>query len=208
MWRSRWRCGSGQRCFSSFAGESSTGSLPKVDTEAVRKEISVSSSTFQKIRQNGLVYVDKTHYLPQLLSPTAQIFLSRPRKFGKSTLLSTIQSVFMKNGDEKNKLFDGLWVAKNSPALLKKELPVLSLDFSTLNLEEGGQELKKSLFEELKTIARVNGLTISENLPLPNFVKALVSGLAHKTKENKVVLLIDEVNTHNNIFKLTNCFLV
>jgi len=185
MWRNRsWRVGG--RCFSSVA-EGSSGSLMKTELQ----DISVSSSTFQKIRQNGLVYVDKTHYLPQLLSPTAQIFLSRPRKFGKSTLLSTIQSVFMDNGPEKKKLFDGLWVAENSPTLLEKELPVLSLDFSTLNLEEGGQELKKSLLQKLHEIAQVNDITL-DGLDLPNSVARLVRKLSETKKENKVVLLIDE----------------
>lgn len=99
--------------------------------------------------------------------------------------------MFMKNGPEKQKLFDGLWVAKNCPTLLTKELPVLSLDFSGLSLAKGGTAFEESLFAKLKSIAKANQVTVSEN-QLPNFVESLVSGLAQKTKENKVVLLIDE----------------
>ncbi len=140
----RMRCKSrlGARCFSSYSAEARVGSAP-AGTQL--KDISVSSSSFPDIRENDLVYVDKTESLAQLLRPKSQIFLSRPRKFGKSMLLSTLQSVFMENGPKKDALFKGLWVADKSPVLLTKELPVLSLDFSTLNLEEGGQELKKSL---------------------------------------------------------------
>jgi len=99
----------------------------------------------------------------------------------------------MENGPKKDALFKGLWVAEKTPALLAKELPVLSLDFSTLNLEEGGQELKKSLHKALKKIAVTKNLSVDEDEPLPNFVTSLVSGLAQKTKENKVIILIDEV---------------
>ena len=132
MWRNRsWRLGA--RCFSSYSSAEVGVSLPKID---------VDTAVFPELRSRGSVYVDKTPLLPALLSGR-QYFLSRPRKFGKSMLLSTIQSVFMENGPKKDALFKGLWVAEKSPALLAKELPVLSLDFSTLNLEEGGQELKK-----------------------------------------------------------------
>jgi len=107
----------------------------------------------------------------------------------------------MENGAKKDALFKGLWIADKSPALLTKELPILSLDFSTLNLEEGGQELKKSLHKALKKIAVTKNLPVDEDEPLPNFVTSLVSELAQTTKEKKVVILIDEVRNPNFSFK-------
>jgi len=189
------RCKSrlGTRCFSSYSAEARVGSAP---AGTPLKDISVSSSSFRDIRENDLVYVDKTESLAQLLRPKSQIFLSRPRKFGKSMLLSTLQSVFMENGPKKDALFKGLWVADKSPVLLTKELPVLSLDFSTLNLEEGGQVLKKSLLQKLQQIAQQHDITI-DGLDLPNSAAKLVHKLSEKTKEKKVVLLIDEVCNPN-----------
>src|SRR5262245_61994427 len=59
-------------------------------------EISVSSASFRDIRTLGSIYVDKTQHLSQILRSKSkqQLFLSRPRKFGKSMLQSTVEVVF------------------------------------------------------------------------------------------------------------------
>ena len=53
--------------------------------------------------------------------------------------------------------------------------------------------MEDSLHKALKKIALTQNLPVDEDEPLPNFVTSLVSGLAQKTKENKVIILIDEV---------------
>ena len=184
--KSRW----GARCFSSYS--ESGGSLPKID---------VDTAIFPELRTRGSVYVDKTPLLPALLSGR-QYFLSRPRKFGKSMLLSTIQSVFMKNGAEKAALFKGLWVADKSPVLLTKEVPVLSLDFSTLKLDKGGEQLEESLLQKLQQIAQQHDIAV-DGLDMPNSAAKLVHKLSETTKEKKVVLLIDEVRL-SNLLRISN----
>lgn len=101
----------------------------------------------------------------------------------------------MKNGKEKEQLFKGLWVEKNAPQLLEKELPVLMLDFSQLESVRGIDALRASLHTELGRIAETFQVPDKKE-ELPNFVKSIVLGAAQQTKENKVVLLIDEVITH------------
>lgn len=72
-----------------------------------RQKYPVGIQTFSEIRENGFVYVDKTEYIYNLVTRNKYIFLSRPRRFGKSLLLSTIESLFLGERD----LFDGLFIA-------------------------------------------------------------------------------------------------
>ena len=67
----------------------------------------VGIQTFEKIRRGGYVYVDKTEYIYNLAKRGQYYFLSRPRRFGKSLLLSTIESLFR----GQRELFDGLYIA-------------------------------------------------------------------------------------------------
>ncbi|MDE6854864.1 MAG: AAA family ATPase, partial [Muribaculaceae bacterium] len=64
----------------------------------------VGIQTFSKIIEEGYTYVDKTAYVPALLRQGQYIFLSRPRRFGKSLLLSTLKAYF----EGRRELFKGL----------------------------------------------------------------------------------------------------
>jgi hypothetical protein len=77
---------------------------------------------FAKLRENNYIYVDKTMFLTSFLQGGA-FFLARPRRFGKSLLLSTLKAVF----DGRKDLFKGLWLENNHEF---KEHPVIRLDFS------------------------------------------------------------------------------
>ena len=69
------------------------------------KPISTSTSTFSNLIESGFVYVDKTAFVRELVRPgQAQYFLSRPRRFGKSLLVSTLKALFQGRRD----LFKGL----------------------------------------------------------------------------------------------------
>ena len=61
---------------------------------------------FESIRSNNYLYVDKTNYVYQLVSEAKYYFLSRPRRFGKSLLISTLECLFL----GKNELFNGLFI--------------------------------------------------------------------------------------------------
>lgn len=85
----------------------------------------IGIQNFEKIRKDGFVYVDKTALIYQIVSEGSYYFLSRPRRFGKSLLLSTFEAYFQ----GKKELFEGLAISK-----LEKNwnaFPILHLDLNT-----------------------------------------------------------------------------
>lgn len=87
----------------------------------------IGIQNFEKIRKEGYVYIDKTAMIYQLVKTGSYYFLSRPRRFGKSLLLSTLEAYFQ----GKKELFTGLAMEK-----LEKDwitYPILHLDLNTEN---------------------------------------------------------------------------
>ena len=72
------------------------------------RKLPIGIQTFEKIRRGGYFYVDKTEGIWQLASSSVPNFLSRPRRFGKSLLLSTFEAYF----EGKKELFEGLAIEK------------------------------------------------------------------------------------------------
>ncbi len=92
----------------------------------------IGIQTFSKIREGGYVYVDKTAYVHKLTQEGGYYFLSRPRRFGKSLLLSTIEAYYQGRRD----LFKGL--ALDSLTDDWEPHPVFHLDLNTRNYHEHG----------------------------------------------------------------------
>ena len=78
------------------------------------KKLPIGLQTFSKLREDNYYYVDKTPLIAKLANEGEYYFLSRPRRFGKSLLLSTLKSAFL--GEEE--LFKGLYLGKRSPTPL------------------------------------------------------------------------------------------
>ena len=70
------------------------------------KPLPVGIQTFRKLVEQGYLYVDKTRAIHRLLTEGEVYFLSRPRRFGKSLLLSTLEAIFR----GQRELFAGLWI--------------------------------------------------------------------------------------------------
>ena len=87
----------------------------------------IGIQNFEKIRKDGYVYVDKTALIYQLVKSGSYYFLSRPRRFGKSLLISTLQAYF----EGKKELFKGLAMETLEKEWVKR--PILHLD---LNIEK------------------------------------------------------------------------
>ena len=88
------------------------------------RKLPIGIQTFEKLRKEGYLYVDKTALVWQMVSTSTPYFLSRPRRFGKSLLLSTFEAYF----EGKKELFEGLAIED-----LEKEwvtYPVLHLDLT------------------------------------------------------------------------------
>ena len=84
----------------------------------------IGIQSFEKLRANGYVYVDKTALVYQMTRDMSVYFLSRPRRFGKSLLVSTLESYFL----GKKELFKGLALDKLETEW--KAYPVLHLDLN------------------------------------------------------------------------------
>lgn len=143
----------------------------------------VGIQTFSKIIKQGFAYVDKTQYIKPLISQGQYIFLSRPRRFGKSLLLSTLEAYFEGRRD----LFHGL--AADSMDLDWTPSPVLHFDFNAENfsLENGLQILLNGYLRDYEVIYGCNegDDTVSSRF------KSLIRNAYLKTGR-KVVILIDE----------------
>ena len=90
--------------------------------------------TFSEIIERDNLYVDKTQHIKRLLRTGKYFFLSRPRRFGKSLLLSTIKSIYQGRED----LFKGLWIENNWD--WSEVHPVIHLGFSSIGYKEVGLE--------------------------------------------------------------------
>ena len=144
----------------------------------------VGIQTFERIIREGFIYVDKTDLVWQLVHYAKFIFMSRPRRFGKSLLTSTLESYF--KGDRE--LFEGLKIME-----LEKEwtqYPVLHLDLSIAKGQDSAEELRETLMWMMGPLAKVFGRESDETTP-----GKLLTGLIHRAQEKtgkQVVVIIDE----------------
>ena len=147
------------------------------------KRLPVGIQTFEKIVNGDYLYVDKTEYIWRMTHLGSYIFLSRPRRFGKSLLVSTLQAYF----EGRRELFKGLYI--DSVEKEWTEYPVLRFDMSSGKHMEKDQ-LERYLLSILSENERRFGLTSDH--PDPNVrLKNLIQNVYKKTGK-KVVILIDE----------------
>ncbi len=147
------------------------------------KKLPISLQNFEELIAKDCVYVDKTRLVYKMATEGKFYFLSRPRRFGKSLLVSTLKRLFEGRKD----LFQGLWI-ENAEWDWKPH-PVLYLDFSEIT-NETPEKLKEGIWLTLAKIAEEHGLRPSSKL-LPETFKELIVSLSRKAGE-KVVVLFDE----------------
>ncbi len=143
----------------------------------------IGIQTFSEIIEKGYVYIDKTQYIPELISHGKYIFLSRPRRFGKSLLLSTLKAYFEGRRD----LFKGL--ALDSMTVDWLSSPVLHFDFTSEDYSrEGGLENRLNLI--LKRLEDVYGRDPELVTPSQRFNSLIYE--AYKKTGKQVVIFVDE----------------
>ena len=143
----------------------------------------IGIQNFEKIREGEYVYVDKTATLYQLVTTGTYYFLSRPRRFGKSLLVSTLEAYFQGRKD----LFNGLAIEN-----LEKdwqEYPVLHLDLNTEKYDSQ-EVLIDKLSGALDSWEKEYGRNESEK-SLPTRFEGIIRRAKEKTGRN-VVILVDE----------------
>ena len=144
----------------------------------------VGIQTFSNIREGNYLYIDKTQYIVDFREKKMKyVFLSRPRRFGKSLFASTLQAYF----EGRKELFEGLAIADYEKDWVKH--PVLHFDLSGAK-HMGVEQLERYLadmLEEQETIWGYKTHQVDANLRLKDLVKE-----AYKQTGKKVVIIIDE----------------
>ena len=143
----------------------------------------IGIQNFEKLRNDGCVYVDKTALMYKMVKEGNYYFLSRPRRFGKSLLISTLEAYFL----GKKELFEGLAVAELEKDWV--EYPVLHLDLNTEKYDSI-EVLNNKLSGTLKLWEEQYGRDESEK-SLPMRFEGIIRRAKEKTGRN-VVILVDE----------------
>jgi Predicted AAA-ATPase/PD-(D/E)XK nuclease superfamily len=145
------------------------------------KNLPIGIQTLPKIREENYIYVDKTYLVHQLVTTGFVYFLSRPRRFGKSLLVSTLKELFKGN----KSVFEGLWIENNWD--WSKSNPVLHFSFDSMSYIQLG--LENALSQDLDKKASDFEIELSSS-DFKSKLKELIEKVSQKY--GKVVFLVDE----------------
>ncbi|MCK4765124.1 MAG: ATP-binding protein [Candidatus Aminicenantes bacterium] len=146
------------------------------------KNLPVGIQTFDKIIKGNYLYVDKTKDIYNILARGEQYyFLSRPRRFGKSLLISTLEELFSGNKE----LFAGLWIYDK---IEWRNYPVISIDFTKISYKTA-DVLEASIKRLLEDKARAFGIKLDKEKDYKESFSQLIEAVSG---QGKVVVLIDE----------------
>ncbi len=144
----------------------------------------ISSQPFSEIRERDMVYIDKTDLIYQMThGASSYIFLSRPRRFGKSLLVSTLKEYF----EGRKELFQGLAIEKLETEWTRH--PVLHFSMSTAKHVDR-EQLESELGMKLRQYERIYGRDENETKTNQRFIGIVQR--AYERTGQKVVVLIDE----------------
>ncbi|MBE2208510.1 MAG: AAA family ATPase, partial [Saprospiraceae bacterium] len=144
------------------------------------QKLPIGIQDFRTLIEDGYKYVDKTRYVHQLATTGKFFFLSRPRRFGKSITIATLQELYSGS----RVLFKGLWIEDKWD--WNKRHPVIRITLTGLGYPE--LTLQEALNRKLNILTEEAGLPVTEGTP-GNRLEYLIAGLSSKAK---VVVLIDE----------------
>lgn len=146
-----------------------------------KRKYPVGIQDLSEVITGGYTYVDKTHYVYKLIDEGKFYFLSRPRRFGKSLFVTTMEYLFK----AKKEIFEGLYIYDKWD--WSKTSPIIKIGFSSISHTEKG--LYKAIEDTLMDIAKSYELTLEESTIGSKF-RELIEKLC--AKYGKVVVLIDE----------------
>ena len=143
----------------------------------------IGIQNFEKIRRDGFFYIDKTKLVYSLVKTGSYYFLSRPRRFGKSLLISTLEAYF----EGKKELFEGLAIEKLEKDWVK--YPVLHLDLNARQYENL-DSLKSELNKHLEIWEKQYGDEYKDRALEERFYHVITK--AYEKTGRPVVILVDE----------------
>ena len=155
--------------------------------EANDRKLPVGIQSFEEIRKDGYLYVDKTDIIWHLANRGKKYnYLSRPRRFGKSVLVDTLETYFL----GKKELFEGLKIMQLETEWVKRS--VIRLDMSQAGAEP--ESLKGYLNYSFQEYESLYGIEAKENFPLATRLIEIIKTAYNKTGQ-QVVILIDEYDS-------------
>ncbi len=152
------------------------------------KKLPIGIQSFRELRKGNYLYIDKTPLIYDLVESGKYFFLSRPRRFGKSLLISTLEALFSGSVE----LFRELWIETRWD--WDKHNPVLRIDFSKWDYHTLG--LEKAIKYGLNNIAEEKDIQLENTTIALQFAELIKKLSAH----GKVVILIDEYDKPINDF--------
>ena len=156
------------------------------------RRLPIGLQSFEVMRNEGFVYVDKTEYVLRLAAENRVFFLSRPRRFGKSLFLSTLKAYFL----GKKELFKGLYIedAEQKQAELEDreawtKYPVLHLDFTAKNYSDVNalHDLLNAHLREWEEEFKIEKMEEAPDGRFRNLIKQIYEKIG-----KQVVILVDE----------------
>jgi hypothetical protein len=149
------------------------------------KKLGIGISDFKKLIEGNYIYVDKTEYIYKLIQEGGNYyFLSRPRRFGKSLLLSTIRYLF----EGKKELFEGLYI--HNKWNWDETYPVIRIDFAKTQVKNE-EELQKELKATIIETGRRYGYEYNQEYTINRNFELLIKRI-YEERKKQVVILIDE----------------
>ena len=151
------------------------------------RKLPVGIQSFEEIRKGGYLYVDKTDIIWQLANRNKTYnYLSRPRRFGKSVLVDTLEAYFL----GKKELFEGLKIMQLETEWVKR--PVIRLDMSRAGAEP--ETLRSYLDITFDRLEKEYGITPKPTAKLADRFNAIIVGAYEQTGQ-QVAILIDEYDS-------------
>ena len=144
----------------------------------------INQFAFEKIRSGNMIYVDKTQLIYDMISKPDYYFLSRPRRFGKSLLVSILKHIYLGNRD----YFKGLWIDQQTDWEWKK-WPIIVFDFNSISNSDD-LAFKKGLASSLQRNANKYNIQLKEFDIKEKFIELIT--LLNKATNSKIVILVDE----------------
>lgn len=168
-------------------------------------------SDFYRVRSEGYFYIDRTNLLPVLEETGAQLLFLRPRRFGKSLLLSLLENYYdVAKAGEFDRLFGDLAIGQQ-PTPLHNRYFIMRWDFSTVDAQGDSEQFRQRLYDHINT--RIANFLLDYRTwlgePLPiDYANALATfdrllGLIRQTPY-KLYLLIDEYDNFANDILMTS----
>ena len=146
------------------------------------KKLPIGISTFSKIVEQDYLYIDKTKEAYQLITDYQYAFLSRPRRFGKSLFIDTLQEIFEGN----RKLFEGLYIYDKWD--FDTKYPVIKISFSGSRDVEA---LKQNIFRNMNEAQEKLGIECSKEYDYATCFSELIKK-SYEKYQKPVVILVDE----------------